>query len=375
MAWTQPEFSREEINSAAKVVLSAAGKKDWTPVEWDDYQIALYRVHNWRGSHAYPLNTFQMNLRHTAGRFDVNSLVAQRMKRLNSIVHKLQRFGDMRLTQMQDLGGCRAIFSTVALAQDVSHYYEKVSSIKHELASKDDYIGEPKTSGYRGIHLVYRYLSDKGSKKIYNGLKIEMQLRSRYQHAWATAVETVGMFSGQALKSSLGSKDWQRFFSLMGSVIALRERCPLVTDTPTNRAQLLSELAEYAQELNVEARLNEYGRALRHLETSVQDAAFYLLELDPARGELSITGFESDEAEIAQTRYSDAEEKVRENPGSDAVLVSVDSVNALQRAYPNYFADTRVFLALMSQALSGHARPIAVPPLQAERTAAAVLKK
>jgi hypothetical protein len=39
---------------------------------------------------------------------------------------------------------------------------------------------------------------------IYNDLKIEMQLRSQYQHAWATAVETVGTFIGQALKSSIG---------------------------------------------------------------------------------------------------------------------------------------------------------------------------
>ena len=119
----------------------------------------------------------------------------------------------------------------------------------------DDYISDPKPSGYRGIHLVYRYFSDK-KKSMYNGMKIEMQLRSKYQHAWATAVETVGMFSGQALKSSLGSEDWQRFFSLMGSVIALREGTAMVPNTPTDGRALVAELSDYASRLKVEERLN-----------------------------------------------------------------------------------------------------------------------
>ena len=40
-------------------------------------------------------------------------------------------------------------------------------------------------------------------------------------------------------------------------------------------------------------------------------------------------------------------------PGMDAVLVSVDSLAALEKAYPNYFADTRVFLELLRQTLAG----------------------
>ena len=87
----------------------------------------------------------------------------------------------------------------------------------------DDYISAPKASGYRGVHLMYRYKSDK-KKTIYNDLKIEMQIRSRYQHAWATAVETVGIFVGQALKTSMGDDRWLRFFALMGSAIAIREK-------------------------------------------------------------------------------------------------------------------------------------------------------
>ncbi len=67
------------------------------------------------------------------------------------------------------------------------------------LAQKDDYIEHPKESGYHGIHLIYQYRSDKRTDN--NSLKIEVQLRSQLQHAWATAVETVGTFVQQALKS------------------------------------------------------------------------------------------------------------------------------------------------------------------------------
>jgi ppGpp synthetase/RelA/SpoT-type nucleotidyltranferase len=35
------------------------------------------------------------------------------------------------------------------------------SEIKHHLHNCDDYIAQPKDSGYRGVHLIYRYTSDK----------------------------------------------------------------------------------------------------------------------------------------------------------------------------------------------------------------------
>jgi ppGpp synthetase/RelA/SpoT-type nucleotidyltranferase len=75
----------------------------------------------------------------------------------------------------------------------------------------DDYILSPKNSGYRSVHLLYKYNSDKKAPSIYNGLFIEVKIRSRLQHAWATAVETVVTFLQQALKSSQGEEEWLRF--------------------------------------------------------------------------------------------------------------------------------------------------------------------
>jgi len=367
MARVEPEYDREAINRAGTLLreVERHGRVE-AKVDLQQYWGALDVINNWRSSHAYPLNAIQVTLRGTARRRAGKYLVAQRIKRLSSISHKLDRFESMRLSQMQDLGGCRAILGGVAEVQDLAQYYGKMSRQKHEIATVDDYIDKPKASGYRGVHFIFKYHSDIKANQSYNGLKIEMQLRSRYQHAWATAVETVGMFSGQALKSSLGSEEWQRFFSLMGSVVAMREKLPLVPDTPTQRVPLLAELAEYAGRLNVADRLHGYRSAVKAMQQPTQSgASYFLLQLDPTQGTLSVTGYRAENIAEASKKYAEAE-AAQAGSNADSVPVSVESVTNLGRAYPNYFADTRVFLQLMQQALSGHSRGIVVPEVHIE---------
>jgi Region found in RelA / SpoT proteins len=266
----------------------------------------------------------------------------------------------MKLTQMQDIGGCRAVVTSVDALNDLVARYDQ-SRIKHKRATCDDYIAKPRRSGYRGVHLVYRYRSDNDSKMIYNDLKIELQLRSQFQHAWATAVETVGTFIGQALKSSIGQGQWLRFFQLMGTAIAIRERTPAVPETPGSAAPLIEELLYYVNLLNVGPTLSTFANALRTLtqpSAEQEKAYYYLLRLDANSSQLTVSGFRKNQSEEASEAYLNVEKSVKTTPGLDAVLVSVDSIAALERAYPNYFADTRIFAELMNQALSGQEREI-----------------
>ena len=256
----------------------------------------------------------------------------------------------MNLARMQDLGGCRAVVSSVAKVHEVVRLYE-ASRVKHTLVGKDDYIAAPQTSGYRGVHLIYKYFSDRSST--YNGLQIEIQLRSPLQHAWATAVETVGTFLKQALKASQGHAEWLRFFSLMGSALAFRERTTVVPGTPTNRGELIEELREASASLDVERRLQTYGEALQTLEDpSVSNADFFLLALNPGEGTVNINGYARSELERATADYLATERVLDSVPGGEAVLVSVESVSALQRAYPNYFLDTRAFVSALRRAIA-----------------------
>jgi hypothetical protein len=292
----------------------------------------------------------QVGLRAKARQVDAEALVAQRIKRLSSIEAKLRRFDRMNLARMQDLGGCRAVVSSIARVRELVGLYE-TSQFKHKLVGKDDYITNPQASGYRGIHLVYKYFSDRSPT--YNGLQIELQLRSPLQHAWATAVETVGTFLRQALKASQGHADWLRFFSLMGSALALRERTALVPGTPQNRGELIEELRESAVSLDVERRLRTYGAALQTLEDpSVANADFFLLALNPGEGTVNIRGYARTELPHATADYLATERVLDSFSGAEAVLVSVESVAALQRAYPNYFLDTTAFLKALHRALA-----------------------
>ncbi len=306
-------------------------------------------ISNFRASHSFPLNTFQMGLRRRARKFDTNALVSQRLKRLSSIALKLELLPSMKLSQMQDIGGCRAVVKSVPNARAIVADY-LASDIKHELIRANDYIQDPKPSGYRSYHLVYRYNSDRQST--YNNLKIEVQIRSSLQHAWATAVETVGTFIRQALKSSQGEEEWLRFFALMGSEIARRERGPLVPGTPTNAQVLKREIRGCAKSLDVQKRLTIFGAALQAVENSSVHARFFLLQLNAEVSTVSITGYRQNALEQASRDYLKAEENAISRHGlSDSVLVSVESIDSLRRAYPNYFLDTKVFIQMVERAI------------------------
>jgi hypothetical protein len=316
----------------------------------EDIYEALTIINNWRSSHSFPLNTLQVGLRQRARQVDPESLVAQRIKRLSSIEAKLSRFKTIRFSQMQDIGGCRAVVATVAQVRELAELHRK-SAMKHRLLRIDDYLESPQNSGYRGMHLIYRYYSDRNDT--YNGLQVEIQLRSLLQHAWATAVETVGTFLKQALKSSQGHTEWLRFFALMGSVLALREGTALVPGTPVVQEEIFSSLKRKAYELDVERRLEAYGNALQTLEEqSVAGAHFFLLALDPAADLITIRGFRKNELDAATKMYLDVERSMDSATGAEAVLVSVDSIAALKRAYPNYFLDTQAFLIAVRNALA-----------------------
>ena len=77
------------------------------------------------------------------------------------------------------------------------------------------------------------------------------------------------------------------------------------------------------------------------------------MEVNNAQRAVTVTGFKQSESDRATAKYLEVEKKIKEtSPNSDAVLVSVDSMNSLRQAYPNYFLDTGVFLRVLSEILA-----------------------
>ena len=340
------KFETQEYNQAGKVLIGASKPEM-------DYDKALEVINNWRFFHNKPLNTFQRRLRRIAQEVDSNSLVVQRLKRMNSIKHKLERFPTMRLIQIQDIGGCRAIVSTIDHLKklvDIFALRDKERygrGFRHKLIDEKNYINRPKDSGYRGVHLIFKYSSDKAHE--HDGLKIEIQFRTFIQHAWATAVETVGIFIGQALKSSIGEADWLRFFALAASAMAAHEGCPSVPSIALTPDELRSELRRLFMDLDVAAHLRAYNVAMKHFDIKeTSDAHYYLLELDTTHQTINVRTYKQGQLQKASDDYLHSEKNIK----NDTVLVAADSVSALKRAYPNYFVDTENFINLLKNIIA-----------------------
>ncbi len=318
---------------------------------------ALEVLSEWRRLHSYPMHIFKKTLKTYSETIDLKSISAQRLKRVPSILKKLNRSyenneGNIKLTRMQDIAGCRAIMTSMFEVNKLREKY-KNSKIRHKKIREKDYILEPKEDGYRSIHLVYKYESDR-ERKEYNGLLVEVQIRSKLQHIWATTVETTSFFIGQAIKLAEGEEKWNDFFKLISSAFAKMEKCPIVSNTPSNERKLYSLIKEKEKSLNIITKLKKWNESIRLFEDLKVKAKkeFFILELDTIQEKVTITAFSKKEEEKAIKMYSEVERKIYGRKEYDVVLVGADNIVNLKKAYPNYFADTKEFIKLLTKIIN-----------------------
>jgi hypothetical protein len=139
----------------------------------------------------------------------------------------------------------------------------------------------------------------------------------------------------------------------MSSDIAHRENKPLVPNTPTERTELVKELRDCVKDLGVISVLNGWRRALRYLTAQqTSGASSFLLLLDTEANTMQVKGFSDELIARASDEYVAAEQEIKNRPTSQAVLVSVQSVQGLRGAFPNYFADTKAFVEAVRRAIA-----------------------
>lgn len=341
--WAVSPFTKGEVNRAGKVLVD--------PLATDDQKhFAMGVLSNWRASHAYPMHALLMMLRNKAPEVDPGAIVVQRHKRAPSIIEKLTRYPDMELSRMQDIGGCRAILSNVEQVEQLNHRIQ-TSRIRHKLHREYNYIETPKPDGYRDIHLVYKY---QGDKTEYNGYFIELQLRSKIQHAWSTAVEIVDTFTGQSLKTGTGNAKWKKFFLVASAEFAKLEDRPV--GTHVGRINTNEELKKLADGMRIHDILSTFAAIVPHLNQLAkirrQRYDYFLLELNHAHKSVNITTFSTSDLKDASALYLEKETEFKDNPDNDVVLVAASSIDALRHAYPNYFADSTEFLQYIDIAIN-----------------------
>lgn len=200
--------SKGEINRSGEllrkarslnVLISAQEKLDATAI-----------VEEYRKGFGYPLTKVSSGLRAMVQQVAPELLVAQRLKRMAQIIHKLERFPGTNLARMEDIGGCRAVVET---SREIELLLERITR-NCEIVRMRNYVETPKDSGYRAIHLVTER----------DGHRIEVQLRTKGQQAWANVVEKIGARYQVPLKDEIGPEELIHWLRLAAENIAYKYR-------------------------------------------------------------------------------------------------------------------------------------------------------
>lgn len=339
MAFTAvPEESKKQINKAgATLTIENPSPADF---EW-----AIGLADRWRACHAYPINTFQATLRTRLRAYRGDPIAAQRLKRMPTIIDKLKRYPNMKLTTMQDIGGVRAILNSIRDVYSLASEYRESKRFAHELVDQKDYIQKPRDEdGYRSIHLIYRYRNSHAQN--YNGLRIELQIRTRLQHTWATAVESMGTLLGQALKSRLGDKEWLDFFALISAIFAIDERYPIPPRfIGQSREDLSISVASLEASLDALTLMRGLSVAASEIykDHSRKGWSYHLIILNSLKRTLRIKPYDRDSLDQALADYASIEAEAAKGAKVEPVLVSAGPMQKLRRAYPNFFLDINEF--------------------------------
>lgn len=219
------EPSRKQIKKAAKNLRQwwldpRAPVTDQVARDWGT-------VRDFRASCQRPLDKVTIQLRRFV-QYEVDDVVvAQRLKRMPTILNKLAREPTMDITRMQDIGGCRAVLQS---SRDVNAVLARIG--QHWRVSRVyDYVSEPKPSGYRAVHAVVTR----------DDRLIEIQLRTPGQQQWAAAVERAGARLRSSVKDGEGPEPILEYFRLLGKAINLEERGEIADDELVAALEALSE--------------------------------------------------------------------------------------------------------------------------------------
>lgn len=336
LEYEYPLYSKKRIQKAGKALRKNENDND-------DLEV----FNNWRSSHAMPLDIISGELSSAVNDIDNENLIVKRLKRAPSIINKLKLQPTMSLASMQDIGGCRTIVS------NIDNVYKISDKIKHKLLSHSlvcttDYIQNPKSSGYRSMHHVYKFNGEGISDK-HSGLLIEIQIRTINQHYWATAVETMGTYLKQSLKSSQGDREYLDLFSKVGDLIAFYENSSLYHKGSILR--LLKETRVKIQLLKIFDKLIAFREVTSIIESEFKDEEspdYYLVITDSDKKTIRVQSVTKENLRSANVTYTKLEQRFQNSASKDVVLVSAKNLDELREAYPNYFNDINNFFDLFN---------------------------
>ena len=330
------KYSRNKINNSGKALL--AGPETGFP-----FTDANLIVEDWRKLHMIPLEELVGEVTSLLAQAGVTAAFSShRLKRMTSIIAKLRHNPGMRLGGLQDIGGARFVFEDIP---SLLKAQKIISSAKldHFLADREpyDYVARPKESGYRSIHFVYKFVNDNPN---YDGLRVELQIRTRLQHDWAMAVETGELLSKSPLKASMGDEHWLEFFKLASAVFAQKEGMPVAASFANYTEQdYCVSYAKLDQAYKFLDQLQALVNAVKITDEHALKMGYAVVLIQFEEKMVQLRHYNADALEEATKYYSEVEKTIKDDNAA-VVLVSVSDMKELQDAYPSYFLNAGEFI-------------------------------
>lgn len=286
----------------------------------------LDRLQEYRQTFQQPLSRVFSFVLSAARKLDRQCIVTYRIKRIDTIIEKLRRFkknenGKMTLSRMWDIAGCRCILS----APGDEKIYQLRDIILNEFGDcckVNDRIARPQASGYRSLHV---YVKDKQTQK-----PIEIQIRNKSHHNWATLVEIVDLLYGSQNKEQGEKGQLGRFLYLFSKAKDLSSK-------------------EFSEMLTIERRMKVFEKMSRVLTGNYlnirqqwmqqqQLGCYYVITANKKESEiLSFPTFEK-----AESAYY---EKYLANSDCNIVLTHIQNpeFEQISMAYSNYILAVHAF--------------------------------
>lgn len=327
---TGAEFSKKEVERAGESLITP----NISVIDPEKQLHALQVLSYWRACHITPLDTAFKLVESVVSPIDGTAIIAKRLKRAQSIITKLARNKSMALRNMQDIGGVRVICRSIRYVHKIRRELTKIGTFRIT-----DYILEPKHDGYRGIHLIGKF-SGPGEE---NSYLIEIQLRTVSMHNWATSVEIIDLFTNQSLKTGSGRPQWQDFFRQVSVVLASKEG---ITQVRRVLGDATASVIALSKKLDVFDVFEACSNSLKIVsEYGIKEReGYYLIQINTLKKTLKCNFYGVEAYDSAVSDYLQHEYVGMEMPSHVVALVSTFSISDLKEAYPNYFADSGLFL-------------------------------
>lgn len=293
-------------------------------------------VDTWRENHIIPLTEITLKLQEWLKEYNKDYYLAQRLKRKPQIVRKLNRLS-VRLSQLQDIGGCRIIFPNNTIIDEfISYISDKTKKGKYFTIIKiTDYREKGRDiSGYRAVHLILER----------NGYKVELQLRSNIQHYWCESIERTSVIYGKHLKENQGDPIVIKYFKLLSDAFHDIEKNirPSANDViEIDKHKIHSEkIIKESDTYNVfNSSVNiDFIRGMISRESGIKHHFNnWIIIFNWTSGQFMSWQITERNPDSAIKAYSDCEKKWPAEQGYEVVMIGSSNVATIQKTHNHYF--------------------------------------